>query len=93
MTPDTKIAVSDDVVSREVGGEAVLLNLASGEYFGLDEVGTRIWELLSDQARSLEELSVTIADEYDAPLNLIEADILALAGELRDAALVSPVSD
>ena len=39
--------IPEDVVSREVGGEAVLLNLATGTYFGLDGVGTEIWNLLA----------------------------------------------
>ena len=49
MQLSDKFAVSDEVVAREVGGEMVLLDLASGQYFGLDTVGGRIWELLSER--------------------------------------------
>ena len=45
-------------------GEAVLLDLASGTYFGLDAVGTRIWELL-DQRQPLAAILDAILDEYD----------------------------
>ena len=55
MQLSDKFAVSDEVVAREVGGEMVLLDLASGQYFGLDTVGGRIWELLSERPRTLKE--------------------------------------
>ena len=42
------VAISEDVVSRDLEGEAVILNLDSGTYFGLDRVGTRIWSLLQE---------------------------------------------
>ena len=80
--------VSDEVVAREVGGEMVLLDLASGQYFGLDPVGTRIWELLSDSPRSLNQLCDTIEAEFDAPRDRIERDLLALAVQLSDQDLI-----
>ena len=47
--------IPEDVVSREVGGEAVLLNLATGTYFGLDGVGTEIWNLLAREGHLSQE--------------------------------------
>lgn len=89
ILPSDFFAVSDDVVSREVGGEMVLLDLASGQYFGLDLVGGRIWELLSERSQTLRELSDQIEAEFDAPREQIEADILALANQLRDQELIT----
>ena len=79
---------SDDVVAREVGGEMVLLDLASGQYFGLDTVGGRIWELLSDRAHTLSELCDVIESEFDAPRERIEADMMALAQQLSEQELI-----
>lgn len=79
---------SDDVVSREVGGEFVLLDLASGMYFGLDPVGGRIWELLSDRAHSLAELCDVIEAEFDAPREQIESDMIEIATALREKSLI-----
>ena len=45
---DTSLAVPDDVIFRELDGEAILLNLATGMYFGLDQVGTRLWALITE---------------------------------------------
>ena len=91
MQLSERFAVSTDVVAREVGGEMVLLDLTSGLYFGLDPVGTRIWELVTEETRSLAEICDTIEAEFDAPRDVIEADMLALAAELRDRELIEPV--
>ena len=81
-------SVSDEVVAREVGGEMVLLDLASGQYFGLDAVGGRIWELLSERPHTLAELCDAIEAEFDAPRDRIEADLLALATQLSEQELI-----
>ena len=83
-----RFAVSEDVVAREVGGELVLLDLNSGQYFGLDAVGGRIWELLSDAPRDLKEVCDQIESEFDAPRDRIEADLIELATKLRDQELI-----
>ena len=88
MQLSDKFTVSAEVVAREVGGEMVLLDLASGLYFGLDTVGGRIWEMLSARPHSLKELCDAIEAEFDAPRDRIEADLLALASQLREQELI-----
>ncbi len=83
-----RFTVSQDVVAREVGGELVLLDLASGQYFGLDSVGGRIWELLSERPYELSELCDCIEAEFDAPREQIEADLIALAAQLCEQELI-----
>ena len=80
--------VSGEVVAREMGGEMVLLDLASGQYFGLDTVGMRVWELLSERPHTLAELCNVIETEVEAPRDQIEADLLLLAGELGKQDLI-----
>lgn len=79
---------SGDVLFQEVGGEAVLLNLASESYFGLDPVGTRIWVLLGEDAR-LQHAYDTMCDEYEVAPALLETDLLTLVGKLAEAGLVT----
>lgn len=88
MEMDDRFTASDDVVSREVGGEMVLLDLVSGQYFGLDQVGGRIWELLSERAHSLTELCDVIESEFDAPRAQIEADMINITSELNAKSLI-----
>ena len=64
MKMSDRIELSSDVVSREVGSETMLLNLASGTYFGLDPVGARFWQLL-EEGRTAVEARDVILNEYD----------------------------
>lgn len=79
---------SSEVLFQEVGGEAVLLNLESERYFGLDPVGTRIWALLGEDSH-LQHAHATLCIEYDVPAATLETDLLALIDQLADAGLVT----
>lgn len=89
MKLDQRFQVSDDVIAREVAGEMVLLDLASGLYFGLDPVGTRVWDKLSDAPSTLAEVCDVIEAEYDAPRDQIERDVIALAEQFTQKNLIS----
>ena len=88
VTLDDQVQCSGEVLVQEVGGEAVLLDLASERYFGLDPVGTRIWQLLAAGAPSLAQVHATLCGEFDALPERIGDDLLALVGQLSDAGLV-----
>lgn len=83
-----RIAASDDVVAREVGGEMVLLDLASGTYFGLNEVGGRIWQLIDEQSRSVEDICDIIEAEFEVSREQLEGDIAALINDLLERNLL-----
>ena len=86
-----RLSRSDQVLFQDVGGEAVLLDLASETYFGLNAVGTRVWALLPDAA-SLGAIHAILCAEFEAPAETIERDLLALATELSNAGLVVVVA-
>jgi len=88
MNLDTKLTVPPQVMSRLVGDETVLLDLASGVYFGLDGVGRRIWELVAEE-QSLAQAARTIADEYDVEEARAQADVLEFASDLVERGLLS----
>ena len=81
------ITVAPDIVFREVDGEAVILNLESGVYFGLDQVGTRIWQLIQEHG-SLQKVFQTMCDEFDVRSDALERDLLGLMDELCAKGLV-----
>jgi len=82
------VAACDDVVAREVGGEAVLLNLSSGTYFGLNDTGSMIWQLVDEDSASLEDICDAIEEEYDVAREDVERDVLALVEELVEHGLL-----
>jgi hypothetical protein len=78
---------SEQVLAQTSGDTVVLLHPDSGEYYTLDEVGARVWELC-DGTRSTAELVEVLCREYDAPAETIRADVLELLAELVDEKLV-----
>ncbi len=88
MTLASRVRVSPEVLLQEIGGEAVLLDTASEQYFGLDPIGTRIWKLLGTGA-TLRAAHDQLLAEYDVPAERLERDMLALIGQLADAGLIT----
>ena len=85
---DTVLA-SDDAVARVVGGETVLLNLATGLYFGPDPVGGMIWQMIVERGSIvLADICAAIVEEYEVEADVAEADLLALAKSLEDQGLI-----
>ena len=76
-----------DVLKQEVSGTLVLLDPDSGQYFALDEVGARIWDLC-DGDRTFASIADLIGAEYDAPAAEIRADVSRLLGELAGERLL-----
>jgi hypothetical protein len=83
-----RFSISGEVLSQEVNGETVLLDLEGESYFGLNEVGSRIWQLLKSESTVSEMLS-TLSGEYDVSQVQLESDVESLLAKLIRAKLVS----
>lgn len=81
------IALSPDVISQEVSGETVLLDLESENYFGLDEVGTRIWQLIKE-TNDLNSIYNTLLDEYEVSGERLQQDLTVLLSEIEGLGLI-----
>jgi hypothetical protein len=81
------VVATKDQVSSDLGGETVLLSMQSAMYYGLDEVGTRIWELLQAPIR-VSEVCDAIEREYDVDRERCETDVLDLLRELGAKGLI-----
>ena len=88
MNLSDKITIPTQVMARQVGQETVILDLASGTYFGLDPVGARIWQLMVE-CKTLAEVCQSMLAEYEVTGEKIEFDVLALAQELSAKQLIS----
>jgi hypothetical protein len=84
----SRIRVSDDVLFQELQDESVLLDLKSGTYFGLDAVGTRMWQLIVEHKR-LDAVAQAIAAEYEVSEARCTEDLLSLVTRLGDQGLVT----
>ena len=69
-----KVTLPEQVLFQQVDDGFVLLNVANGEYYGLNELGSRIWELLQG-GQSAVELMATLRQEYDVSEQQLSQDV------------------
>ena len=81
---------NESVVFAELGDEAVLLEIDSGVYFGLDPVGARIWQLL-DKASTMNEVVDTLLAEFDVERAVLDVDVAAFLARMREKGLIQEV--
>ena len=86
-----KVTPSNDVLSREIQNETVLLDLKTEQYFGLDDVGSRVWQLIRDGV-SLEEIVDRLHAQYDVDAASLRTDVERFVAQLSEAGLVSRTS-
>lgn len=78
---DQKLLVTQDTLINVIEGESVLLNLKSENYFGLDPVGTRMWNLLT-ASDSIQSAYEALLDEYDVGADKLRLDMQGLIEKL-----------
>lgn len=86
-----QVVANDDVLSTDVNGDVVMMDVDSGSYFGLDAISSDIWHRLA-QPVTVEALCDDLLRDYDAPLDVIRRDVLALLNTLYDKKLVRTVA-
>ena len=84
--PSQKIIRHNDMISAEIGGEAVMMSIEKGAYFGLNPVATRIWDLI-EQPKSLAELIAVIFEEYEVTPEQCEADVREFSADMIERGL------
>jgi len=81
LTLADSVSVPEGVLSRDLDGETVLLNLDTGIYFGLDAVGTDMWQAIR-ATKALGEAVEAMCDQYAADQTQVQDDLLRLANEM-----------
>jgi Coenzyme PQQ synthesis protein D (PqqD) len=87
LTLHSVVAASSGQVSCPLGEESAILNLSSSIYYGLDSVGTMVWNMLR-QPRSVGDIRDALLDEYDVDASRCERDLFELLLRMRDEGLV-----
>lgn len=88
LSAPRRLRISDSAVVRDLDGESVILNIQSGIYFGLDRIGTRVWQLI-DELGDLDSIVRVMADEYDAERDVLRADVESLVAALLEKQLIT----
>ena len=77
--------------SSEISGEAVVLNLADGNFYGMNDMAARVWRALQEP-QTVDQVAATLADEYDVATDVARTDVAALLSDLEQRRLIEAVA-
>ena len=92
ISASSRVVVTKDQVSCDLSGEAAILNLKSGVYFGLNTVGASIWKLIQEP-KTVQEIRDALLEEFDVESDVCEHDILELLQKLSTHGLIKIVDE
>lgn len=87
LETSTRVVRDPELYAAQLDGETVMMNLETSRYYGLNRVGSRVWELLA-QPMSVSELCGTLQDEFEVTPEACEQEVAALVQKLVDEKLV-----
>jgi len=87
ISKDSTVMLEDNVVSCDLDGEAAILNMDNGVYYGLDPIGAKIWNLIQNPIK-INHIVEMVLDEYDVEPDRCHDDILELIEQLVNNGLV-----
>jgi hypothetical protein len=91
VTAHSTVVVKSGLTAADLGGEAVVLDPHTGRYYGLNELGARIFEL-SQKPRSVDRIMATLLQEYDVAEDQLRTDVVAFLREMETRELIE-ISD
>ena len=83
ITTDTVISQIEEIVASDIDGETVMMSIENGKYYGLDDIGSRIWELIERPVK-VSDLIDTLLERFDVDRETCERDVLKFLNELND---------
>ena len=87
VTMQSTVQVPEGVLFQDLNNEAVILNTVNGQYYGLDPVGARMWQLVA-QHDQLEPVLSALCTEYKASEETLRNDLLGLVEKLVEKKLL-----
>ncbi len=92
MPSNLPYSCSQDVLESKIDDEIVLMNISTGEYYGLDEIGSRIWEMLTATPMTLVSLCRALLIEFDVDEATCQTDASIFLQHLVEQGLVQQLS-
>ena len=84
---DSVVSKNEEIDDTDLDGEKVMMNLDKGQYFMMNEVGSRIWELIEGNT-SIVNIIETLTNEYQVDEETCENTVREFLGRLKDAELI-----
>jgi len=80
---DTRVARSNELVHSDMDGETVMMSIEQSQYYGLDSVGTRIWDLIENEMR-VGDICAALMNEYDVSEQQCQQDVISFLQDMLD---------
>jgi hypothetical protein len=87
ITKSSEVVASQNQVATQLGDEVVILGVDAGQYFGLNEVGAKVWSLVQ-QKTTVGAICAAIQAEYEVAPDVCERDVLELLSDMQDRGLI-----
>jgi len=84
---NSKIVRNNKIISSDMDGETVMMSIENGEYYGINPIGSRIWELLEHPV-TLSEICELLLKKYDVDANQCQTEVLKFANHLFEKKLI-----
>lgn len=88
ITSTTTVCQTQEVVTSDIDGEVVMMSIAKGNYYGMDAIGSRIWELMAHPIK-VKDLVKLLLEEFKVDYQTCEKDVLKFLNELHDDNIIA----
>lgn len=89
ITLDTVVQLDPELIFSKVGEEIVLLSMETGDYFKVNAVGSRIWDLISEPME-IAEICNVLKSEYEIDSDVCENEVVSFISELKAKSFLAP---
>jgi len=90
LDKETMVKASEGVIHTTLDNEIVLMHVSDGKYYGLNEVGSFLWEHIKEPAK-VKQICSAIESEFEVEPDECHRDVLRILGQLFDIGLVEIV--
>jgi len=87
LSRSSTVRRNPDLLHAVAGDDILMMSVEAGAYFGLEQVGARIWELVADSI-TVEQLCARLTEEYDVGSDVCEVEVLAFLGHLAEQHII-----
>ena len=91
LTPDSRVVRSEEFITSTVDNELVMMSLEKGTYYGLDAIGSRIWENIAEPI-TVGALCQKLIDQFEVDPDKCQTDVLTFLNELHREDMIREVS-
>ena len=90
LSSSSTIRRNPDLLHAAAGNDILMMSVEAGAYFGLEQVGARIWEMTADQI-TVEQICTRLTAEYDVEPDVCEAEVLTFLARLAEQHIIHVV--